>query len=163
RTRRRISGARGSTSAIPATARSDSGTRLERPCSAMLSPPIPAKRTGSPARSRNAAISAPPRASPDGSPAIMKMNGAVWPTPLLTGRGALHQHAPRTVATQPGTAPQQSVSAFRRLDPEHQPLLDDDRLANIERANRTGETQTALDIGTSLGTRPAPAERTLGQ
>ena len=76
RTRRRISGARGNTSATPATARSASGTRLVRPSARIRSPPMPSTRKRPPVRSRKAAISAAPIASPEGSPAIMKMNGA---------------------------------------------------------------------------------------
>ena len=73
RTRRRITGARGRTSATPMIARSPSGTRLSSPCSRMRSPPIPATRSRPPVRCRSAAISAPPSASPDGSPVTMKM------------------------------------------------------------------------------------------
>src|SRR5438445_524474 len=84
RTCLRISGARGNTSATPATARSARGTRLVSPSSAMLSPPMPAIRSRPPVRSRNAAISAPPIASPDGSPATMKINGgASWPPVIV--------------------------------------------------------------------------------
>src|SRR5712671_2829787 len=229
RTRCRISGARGNTSATPATARSESGTRLETPCCAIYSPPIPKIRMRSPVRSRSASISAPPRASPDGSPATMKMSGpasspsvmAPWSWPLLrhgdtnheqTGliggadgfaavddqghaglrrnplqarRGGemdgprpdrravdapflarlcrLDQHPARAVAAQFGAAPQQPIGAFDRLDAEHEPLLNHDRLTDIEGADRAGDTQTVLDIAASLRIRPATAKRPLRQ
>ncbi len=76
RTRRKMTGARGNTSATPMIARSPSGTRLSSPCSRMRSPPIPATRSLPPVRCRSAAISAPPSASPDGSPVTMKMKVA---------------------------------------------------------------------------------------
>ena len=40
------------------------------PCSIIFGPPMPAKRTASPVRARNAAIRLPPSTSPDGSPAM---------------------------------------------------------------------------------------------
>src|SRR5437588_961076 len=220
RTCLRISGARGNTSATPATARSARGTRLVSPSCAMLSPPMPAIRSRPPVRSRNAAISAPPIASPDGSSATMKINGwASWPPiivpwswcgdthheqpglvggadhfgavedkrragfggdppqPRLGGEddGAypdrrsvdalllarlcrLDEHPARPVATQPGAAPQQPVGPFDRLDPEDEPLLHDHRLADVERADRSGEPQPVIDIGFRPGIRLEPAE-----
>ena len=47
-TRRKIRRAAGSTSSTPITASSDSATRLTRPSAAMVSPPMPAKRTRPP-------------------------------------------------------------------------------------------------------------------
>src|SRR5438270_10320828 len=61
---------------MPMIASSCSGTSERSPCSAMRSPPMPAKRTLPPVRCLSAAISAPPSTSPEGSPAMMKISGA---------------------------------------------------------------------------------------
>src|SRR5579862_4480579 len=89
RTWRKITGARGTTSATPAIARSESGARLSMPCARMCSPPMPASRRPSPTRSRNAAISAPPSASPEGSPVMIKMKGE---GPIGTSRYGYADH-----------------------------------------------------------------------
>src|SRR5262249_21123244 len=156
--------------------------------------PIPATLSRSPVRSRNAAISAPPSASPEGSPATMKMNSAASPFPdmaltlrrgdaddeqpgfigdadelgsvhdkrhaglcsdslqtrsrgegdglrtnrrpvgtaLLARLGDLDEHAAEGLAAQRGAAPYQLVGPFGRLNPEHEPLLHDDGLPDIE-------------------------------
>ena len=122
RTWRRITGARGNTSAIPATARSASGTRLSIPCSRMRSPPIPAIRSPGPTRSRSAAINPAPSASPEGSPVMMKMNGAS----TLTGTGSRRPHADDK---QPG------------------PVGGADDLVALEQQGRAGLDRDALQPG----------------
>ena len=65
---------------------------------------------------------------------------------LLTGLLDLDEHAARAFAAQCRATPQQLVGAFDRLDPEHEPLLHDDGLADIERAQGPGDAQPVLDI-----------------
>ena len=92
RTRRRITGARGNTSATPVIGqigeRDEALEPLLRACARRRSR-RPAARP--PVRSRSAAISAPPSASPEGSPVMMKMNGA--------SRSRGPDHAGRTPTT----------------------------------------------------------------
>src|SRR5207245_9519547 len=76
---------------------------------------------------------------------------------LLARLCRLDEHPARPVATQPGAAPQQPVGPFDRLDPEHEPLLHDHRLADVERADRSGESQPVIDIGLRPGIRLEPA------
>jgi hypothetical protein len=71
----------------------------------------------------------------------------------------LDEHPARPGSAQRATAAQQTVGPFNRLDAENEPLLHDDGLANIERADRAGKPPTVLDIGGSLGIRPELAER----
>ena len=80
---------------------------------------------------------------------------------FLTGLLDLDEHAARPFAPQRRAAPQQRVGALDRLDPEHEALLHDDRLADIERAERPGDAQPALDIGLRLRVRAEAAETAL--
>src|SRR5260221_2169314 len=220
RTRRRICRARGNTSAMPMMASSRIGTSVRSPCSAMRSPPIPAKRMAPPVRSLSAAISAPPSASPEGSPAMTKISGAAPVSAMagasarldaddeelgliggsddpgavederragldgdaaqtrpaaghngahadgrqvgaafLAGLGDLDEHAAGPLAPQTGTAGNQRIGALDRLDPEYDSLLDDDGLADIERAQRPRNGDAVDDIGPCLFVRNQLAER----
>src|SRR6266404_4295657 len=211
RTRRRICRARGNTSAMPMMASSRIGTSECSPCSDMRSPPIPAKRMAPPVRSLSAAISAPPSASPEGSPAMTKISGdgPVGATTgasarldaddeelglisggdnpgaiederragldrdaaqtrraargncaradgrqvgaaFLAGLGDLDEHAAGSLAAQLGAAGDQRIGALDRLDPEYDSLLDDDGLADIERAQCARDSDPMGNVGHRL-------------
>ena len=98
-------------------------------------------------------------------PAAAARATVLWPdrrpvgAALLPGLRHLDEHAARPVAAQRGAAPQQLVGAFDRLDPEHEPLLHDDGLADIERAERAGDAHPVLDIGFGVVVRPMAAEQ----
>ncbi len=83
--------------------------------------------------------------------------------PFLTRLFDLDEHAARTFAAQSGAAPQQRVGALDRLDAKDEALLNDDRLTDVERAERPGDAQPLLDIGDRLRVGPGSAERTLGR
>src|SRR5689334_1398339 len=74
-------------------------------------------------------------------------------TTLLAGLFDLDEHPARAVAAERLAAAQQLVRSFDRLDPQYQPLLDDDRLADIEGTQRPGDLQPVLDIGVRLPVR----------
>src|SRR5260221_14183316 len=60
---------------------------------------------------------------------------------------------------QYGTAGNQRIGACDRIDPEYNPLLDDDGLADIERAQRPRNGDAVDDIGPRLFVRNQLAER----
>ena len=84
-------------------------------------------------------------------------------TPFLARFLGLDQHAAWPVAAQSGDPAQQRVGALDRLDPEHQPLLHDRRLTDIERADRPRDLHAAPDIRRCQRVGPHAAERSFRQ
>jgi hypothetical protein len=68
------------------------------------------------------------------------------------------QHTARPFAAECCAAPQEFISAFYRFDAEHEPLLNDDCLPNVESAQGPSYAQPVLDIRFGLRIRLDDAE-----
>src|SRR5215471_4133109 len=83
-------------------------------------------------------------------------------TRFLTGFLDFDKHTAWPIPAKGGTASQQLVGGFDRLDAEHETLLNDDGLTDIEGAQGAGDTSPALDVGLRLPIRAEPAEGSFG-
>src|SRR5215469_13945168 len=123
----------------------------------MCSPPIPASLSPPPTRSRRAAISAPPSASPEGSPVTMKMNrGRLAAT---SGHADADHEQPGRVslAYDPVAVDHQGRTGFDR-DP-HKPGFgrETNRLRTDRRSVYAGLLARLLDLD-QYATRPFTAQ-----
>ena len=87
-----------------------------------------------------------------------------WPVgaTFLTGFLDFDEHSAKPFAAKSRAPAQELVSPLYRLYPEHQALLNDDRLADIKIAQSASNAQPVLDIRLGLRTRQNGAERTFG-
>jgi hypothetical protein len=91
----------------------------------------------------------------DGAPTDRRPVSATF----LTGFRDFDQHAARPFAAERCAPTQELVSPLYRFDPEHQALLDDDCLADVESPQRPSNAQPALDIRLRLRIRLNGTER----
>src|SRR5258708_30486774 len=78
--------------------------------------------------------------------------------PLLVRLGGLDEDTARSGAAELPAAREQRIGPLDRLDPEHEALLDDDRLSDIDRAERPRDYKAVGDIGMGLLIRYDAAE-----